>query len=83
MAITLYYQGDFDGTTETASLYDENSNLIGQLLQVVMQCSPTLDSVKFNVTTAQLSNWLADGSIGFSLTPTTSVNSTLCGTGFG
>ena len=79
--VTLLYQGDIDNATEFLRIYDENLVLIGQTIPsgvFANQCKATLDSITFPVTIADLSSWAADGIITFTVTPQTTVSTTLC-----
>lgn len=80
--LTVYYQGDFDGTggnLENADIFDENGLLLGFTPPSTQQCFANFDSVSFVIPVATLASWAADQVIDFDFTPTANVNPTLCG----
>ena len=67
--------------TEYIEVFDENGVLIGQTIpsqNFADQCKATLDSIAFPITIADLTAWSADGIITFTITPQTTISTTLC-----
>ncbi|MCB0535307.1 MAG: HYR domain-containing protein, partial [Saprospiraceae bacterium] len=77
--LTVTYQGDFDLTTETSVIIDENGVQVGIIGANGNQCGQDIDV--FPVTVAQYTAWAADGVITFTLLPDAQVNQLNCAGG--
>lgn len=74
--LQVTFNGDFDFSTESTNLRDENGNIIGVISGP--QCGTA--TINISVTQAQLTSWAANGTMNFTLDANTNVNGpALCG----
>jgi len=76
--IWLYFQGDFNGFNEDIDVVDEAGNVLATT-PFVGQCSATLDTLEFKVSSGAVIPWILNGSIDFTLEMGGGVN-IFCGT---
>ena len=72
--LTVYYYGDLEASNEYLSVYDENNNLLVQTTNPAY-CSANYTSQNVPVTAAQVTQWMQDGNISLTTTPTNFVTS--------
>lgn len=69
----IYALGDFNASSEYATLRDENGNSLGNFFASTNQ-SQSQVSASISLSQSSLNSWASNGSISFSLKPSSSVN---------